>query len=236
MRYEAILFDLDGTLLPMDQERFVKTYFSLLAKKAAPFGYQPEKLINTVWLGMEGMIKNDGTRTNEEAFWTAFTSVYGAEAVKDKALFEDFYQNEFIGAKAVCGFNPAAAKTVRALKAQGCRVVLATNPVFPAVATNRRIGWAGLSPDDFELVTTYENSRFCKPNPAYYTEICRRTGITPEKTLMVGNDVGEDGAAGNAGMGVFFITACLINKGGKPIESFPHGNFDDLLCFVGSHT
>ncbi len=30
---KAILFDLDGTLLPMDQENFTTSYFKLLAKK-----------------------------------------------------------------------------------------------------------------------------------------------------------------------------------------------------------
>ena len=32
---KAVLFDLDGTLLPMDQDLFTKTYFKLLAKKNA---------------------------------------------------------------------------------------------------------------------------------------------------------------------------------------------------------
>lgn len=33
---KAILFDLDGTLLPMDQDEFTKGYFNLLAAKLAP--------------------------------------------------------------------------------------------------------------------------------------------------------------------------------------------------------
>ena len=33
MNIKAVLFDLDGTLLPMDQDIFVKSYFGLLAKK-----------------------------------------------------------------------------------------------------------------------------------------------------------------------------------------------------------
>ena len=31
----TVLFDLDGTLLPMEVEHFTKTYFGLLAQKAA---------------------------------------------------------------------------------------------------------------------------------------------------------------------------------------------------------
>ena len=60
MAITTVLFDLDGTLLPMDQEIFVKTYFSLLAKKLAPHGYEPEALINAVWAGTRAMVKNTG--------------------------------------------------------------------------------------------------------------------------------------------------------------------------------
>jgi len=31
----------------------------------------------------------------------------------------------------------------------GFRVALATNPIFPAIATEKRIRWAGLTPEDF---------------------------------------------------------------------------------------
>mgnify|MGYP000081149430 CR=1 FL=1 len=46
---KTILFDLDGTLLPMDQDAFVKYYMGLLAQKMAPHGYEPEKLVEAVW-------------------------------------------------------------------------------------------------------------------------------------------------------------------------------------------
>ena len=40
---KAILFDLDGTLLPMDQTEFTNGYFKLLAAKMAPHGYDPKQ-------------------------------------------------------------------------------------------------------------------------------------------------------------------------------------------------
>ena len=64
---KIVMFDLDGTLLPMDQDVFVKAYFSELCKKAAPFGYDPEKLIKGVWAGTGAMVKNNGAKTNEAA-------------------------------------------------------------------------------------------------------------------------------------------------------------------------
>ncbi len=232
MGIKAILFDLDGTLLPMDQDVFVKTYFKELAKKLAPLGYESEKLIGSVWAGTEAMVKNDGSKTNEERFWEAFCGIYGKEAIKDLPRFEEFYKTEFQKAQAVCGFNEDAAKTVRKLKEDGYRIVLATNPIFPAIATESRMRWAGLSPDDFEFYTTYENIGLSKPNPNYYLEIIRRLGVEAEECIMVGNDVGEDMIAKELGMEVFLVTECIINKYGKDISEYPQGDFKDLIKFI----
>ena len=65
MAVKAIFFDLDGTLLPMDQELFVKTYLKYLAVKMAPHGYESEKFMKAMWNGVGAMIKNDGSVTNE---------------------------------------------------------------------------------------------------------------------------------------------------------------------------
>lgn len=228
----TVLFDLDGTLLPMDQDEFVAGYFGLLAKKAAPYGYEAKRLINTVWAGTSAMVRNDGSRTNEEAFWRRFAEEYGEERLRDKAIFDEFYANEFAGARSFCGFNPEAAELVRACRRDGLHVLLATNPIFPAVATETRIRWAGLEPDDFELVTTYESDRFCKPNPDYYRDILRRTGVPAAECLMVGNDVSEDMAASALGMEVFLLTDCLINKNQKDISVYPNGGFTRLAAHI----
>ena len=109
--------------------------------------------------------------------------------------------------------------------------MLATNPLFPAIATQSRIRWAGLSPDDFELYTTYETSHFCKPNPDYYREILEKVGCRAEECLMVGNDAAEDLAAAETGMRVFLLTPCLIDRG-RDISSVPHGGFERLHGFL----
>lgn len=228
-----ILFDLDGTLLPMDMEKFTRGYFKRLVAKAAPRGYEPETLIKSVWAGTAAMVKNNGEITNEEAFWNKFSEIYGEEkAAADRPMFDEYYRKEFSDVKADCGFNPAAAETVAALKAKGFSLVLATNPIFPAAATESRIEWAGLDKNDFLLYTTYENSHYCKPNPKYYEEILERLNMKAEECLMVGNDVTEDMIAETLGMKVFLLTDCLLNKENKDISVYPHGGFSELLRFT----
>ena len=234
MSIKAILFDLDGTLLPLDQEKFSATYFKTLAEKLVPYGYDPEKMAKSIWSGVREMMLNNGSATNEEVFWKHFCSIWGKNARKDEPVFEEYYRNEFDAAKAACGYNEKAAKTVRTLKARGYRVVLATNPVFPPIATQKRMNWAGFTPEDFELYTTYDNSSFCKPKVEYYSEILKKMGLSPEEVLMVGNDVREDMVARKLGIKVFLMPECLINRDNEDISQFPSGNFDDLLKYIDS--
>ena len=232
MPITTVLFDLDGTLLPMDQDVFVKEYFGRIAGKLAPQGYEPKRLVDTIWRGTGAMVKNDGSKSNEEAFWEVAVSVYGDQIVKDKHFFDEFYETEFDEIKAVCGYHPAAAGIVHNLKEKGLRVALATNPIFPARATQWRIRWAGLTPEAFDLYTTYENSCYCKPNLDYYRNILVQLKVSAEECLMVGNDVQEDMIARELGMQVFLLTDCLINKTGTDISVYPHGGFNTLAQYL----
>ena len=108
MAVKVVLFDLDGTLLPMDQEEFVKTYFGLLAKRMTQFGYEPQELIKAIWQGTKAMMKNDGTKLNEEVFWDELVRIYGEQCRASEKQFDEFYHYEFIGVKDICGFNPLA--------------------------------------------------------------------------------------------------------------------------------
>lgn len=92
---KAVLFDLDGTLLPMDQDEFTKGYFKLLARKLATRGYEPAELVKNVWAGTAAMVRNDVHCSNEEAFWDTFTEIYGWSARNDIPAFNAFYANEF---------------------------------------------------------------------------------------------------------------------------------------------
>ena len=232
MKITTVLFDLDGTLLPMKQEDFMKAYFEGLARKLAPHGYEKDSLIASILAGTKAMAKNNGDKLNEEAFWDVFSALLGEKTRDDIVYFDEFYANDFCKVQASCGFDKRAADVIKAIKRKGFRVALATNPLFPSTATEQRISWAGLSHTDFELFTTYENSHYCKPNPEYYKEVISKLGVVPEECLMVGNDVGEDMIAESLGMKVFLLTDCLINRENKDISVYPHGSFDELIQYI----
>ena len=229
---KAVLFDLDGTLLPMDQDQFVKGYISSMAADLLPHGYDPKALIQALSLGTEAMYKNDGSKTNEECFWDAFNQIFQRDCRKDLDIFEEYYRTGFQKVQGDCGFSPEAAAVIQAVKEKGLRPVLATNPLFPAIATCSRVRWAGLQPEDFSHITTYENAHFCKPSPAYYQEILDVLGLSPDECLMVGNDAAEDLAAMELGISCFLLTDCLINRNGRDVSDIPQGSFAQLIAFL----
>lgn len=144
---KTVLFDLDGTLLPMDNDVFTKGYFKLLVKKLAPHGYSPQELIDGIWAGTAAMVKNDGSCTNEQAFWKKFSSVFGNKCLEDKPIFDEFYKVDFQLARGFCGFNPKAREAVKTAKACGCAFLLPQilfSPQPQLKAASRGRGWTFL--------------------------------------------------------------------------------------------
>ena len=227
-----IFYDLDGTLLPMDMDDFMSAYFRGICQKLVPHGYDPDALVKNIWAGTKAMVLNDGSKTNEDAFWNEFIDKMGPSSAKDKEIFEEFYRVEFNEVRKVVRPDERIPALIKTCKEMGLIQTLATNPLFPEIATRNRIEWAGLDVNDFTMFTTYENSHYCKPNTDYYVEVMEKVGAKPEETLMVGNDVDEDMIAEKLGMKVFLITGFMLNKHEKDINLFPHGDWDDLMEYI----
>ena len=232
MKITTVLFDLDATLLPLDQDLFVATYFKYLAHKMAQRGFESDKFIKSILAGTQAMAANNGECTNEEAFWKSFVAANGEITEEDKTAFDEFYKVEFQQVQKVCGKNPEAANCVSELRKMGYKVGIATNPMFPSVATHSRVRWAGLDINDLACCTTFEDYHHCKPNPAYYLEVAEKIGVSPEECLMVGNDMDEDMVASAVGMKVFLLKDCLLNRHGKDISLYPQGSFAELMEYI----
>lgn len=235
---KMILFDLDGTLLPMDQDAFTKAYFYALLRKLGELGLpsatedEQKALASAIWRCTDAMLKNDGSCTNEQRFFDTFNAFLGIDLSNKKDVLDEFYKNEFNQVSAICGKNPRIPEIIYALKERGVRVAIATNPLFPLRANEMRISWAGLSLNDFEYCTCYEISKFCKPTLDYYRAILKHLEVDAKDCLMVGNDVREDMVAQELGMDVFLITDCLLNPENKDISAYPHGSWDDFWEYI----
>jgi len=229
---DTILFDLDGTLLPLDPQKFTDVYFPALAEKIVPLGYDGETLIKAVWKGTASMQANSGTTLNHHYFWQTFCDILGGDAASLEPVCDDFYQNEFNIVKTILPKNINHKKLISSLKDRGYTLVLASNPVFPLVAVQTRLSWIGLSTADFDYISHYQNSRFCKPNLGYYTEILANIKKKPEQCLMVGNNLIEDGCISKLGAQVYLVIDMLEGGNMSDIDAFPHGPIEDLEDYL----
>lgn len=230
----TILFDLDGTLAPFMQDDFIRAYFGALVKRLAPMGYEKDALIAALWKGTAAMTRNDGRCLNQELFWNVFAQELGDEIRSSERILEEFYTREFDDVRSVLLSQVDRKPLVDMLRSKGYCVVLATNPLFPAIAIETRLRWIGLSPKDFDYVTTYENIGYSKPNPDYYRAILDQIGKEPEECLMLGNNPVDDMAALKAGIPAYLVTDCIENPDDLPIEEYRHGSFQDAEEFLAS--
>lgn len=232
MAITTVLFDLDGTLLPLNQDEFAKQYFVHLSAFLSTRGYESTQITKALFSGVTAMMENNGRALNETVFWEDFSRFYGEKARNDLPLFDEFYRDYFAALKSITSCNPRMREVIDRVKSAGCTAVVATNPVFPATATEQRIRWAGLTTEDFRLITTYENSRFSKPNPRYYEDLITQLGVFPEECLMIGNDTLDDMIAESLGIHVFLLTDCLVNRQNKDIDAYPHGDVSRLMEYL----
>ena len=211
--FDAILFDLDGTLIHMPQERFTRGTTELMASVAAPqLGMGKEEFIRVLWKGFLSTIANDGKKINSDVFFDATLRDFGGDREKVERCFDAYYRNEFDILKSITTENKDVQRVMREAHRVAEYVILATLPVFPTVAQKTRLGWIGLTIDDFDLVTDLANAHFCKPSPAYYREILDRFDLRPERTMMVGNDVSDDILPTlSLGMQSYLVTDYLLN-------------------------
>ncbi|MBR2861185.1 MAG: HAD family hydrolase [Clostridia bacterium] len=234
MAITTVMFDLDGTLLPMNQDYFIETYFETVVNfVSTERRYDKKELYFAMWAGIKEIMNNNfGARPNDQVFWEQMANRLGERILSDKDCFEKYYATKYQELQRICGFNQHASRTVKMVRQAGANCVLATNPFFPQTAIDARLSWAGVELDDFIHVTTYDKSSFCKPDPDYYREILSVIGAKPEECIMVGNDASDDLAAEQAGIKTFILTDCLINTGKVDLTCVPCGSFIQLQQFL----
>ncbi len=229
----TILFDLDGTLLPLDADMFMKIYFDEMGKYFADL-IDPKMLVSAVWDSTKITVSNIDHKTNEEIFMSAFEKLIEGDLEIYKNRFNEFYDSTFIKAKAAVFENTVIRKSVDILKKKGYMLAIVTNPLFPYKAILQRVQWAGLDPSDFSLITSYEKNHYCKPQIQFYEEVLKDIGKKSEECMMVGNDVQEDIVAGKIGIKTFLIEEHLLHRGKDEIKADYTGNYEEFYAFVSN--
>jgi len=210
--YDAILFDLDGTLLGLDNDHFVNLYFKALGQKLSPW-YPEGEIIPLIVQATEAMMKARGDRG---LLCDVFREAYDRQSTVPFAslepVYDEFYRTEFDQVRTISRPLPLARKVLEQAAAITPRIALATIPIFPRVAIDARLNWGRLSDFPFALITSFENMHTSKPNPNYFLEVAHRLNVAPSSCLMVGNDYRDDMAAVAAGMETYMVLDYALNS------------------------
>lgn len=230
----AILFDLDDTLLTTNLDTFLPGYFQALSAKLAAL-VPPKVLIQALTASTRLMAApHNLALTNQQVFEADFFPRIGVPDALLRPLFDEFYRDDFPRLRSLTHPRPEARAVVQAAFRCCRHVVIATQPVFPLVAIQQRMDWAGVGDLPYQLVTSYENMHTCKPIPGYYLEIASFLGCPPAECLMVGNDPDQDIApAHDTGMATYWSTMPgddatvggdrgTLNQFGEILAALPH--------------
>lgn len=235
----TVLIDIDGTMFPITMKEYLDNYMMLLKNRLETEGYDADKIIKCVYRGLGAMLENDGMYTNEEVFWTAFEDAYYKDGKGDKnirqafeKLLMDFYKTDYGMIRYLGAPEQDVSDCVKILKDKGYQVVAASTPVLPDIAQRERIEWSGCNPDDFALITGYENSCYAKPNLKYYEHLMRVLDKDPGDCLMVGNDVKEDMCAAELGIDVYLIEGYVENKDNADTSIYKSGDWKAFKEYV----
>ena len=204
-KLKAILFDLDGTLIDVDLDKFIPQYLRLLAQGVAHL-IPPKDFIAKILKASKSVERSDGSETNEEIYARAFFPLKGYSRDEIEPYFDKFYEHDFSKLRQYTRKKPEARSVVQDSFEKGYDIIIATTPLLPETAILQRLEWAGVSDFPYHLITTIENSYATKTlvNLLYYEQILEYLGYPAEDCLMVGDEA-KDMIAAKLGMPTFFI-------------------------------
>jgi FMN phosphatase YigB (HAD superfamily) len=231
-RIKAILFDLDGTLLEIEMQKYISIYAASLAACLHDL-VAVDKTVDAIFSAIHALINRaSGQASNAAYFHQHIAGRLGLDAELVERSFAGFLSDGLSILDPLMQPTSLARTLIEQSQERGITVVIATNPVFPEVVVESRLARAGLADFNFQLVTSYENCSRCKPNPDYFSDIMARLNLSAEACLMVGNDTKHDLAARKLGIPTFLVDTWLIDRCQGDFKSDLRGDHSALLEFI----
>jgi len=229
---EAILFDLDGTLLNVEMDAYISGYVRGLARHFSDLANRCRFADTVVTSAFDLLNADQGEQTMEELFLDLLKERLGIDGELFRDRLSQFCHNGLHRLQPLVRPFPLARRILQYCFDNGLRVIIATNPVFPRPVVEARLKWGQLDDFPFELITSYENCRYCKPHRQFFVDILRSQGLAPQQTIMVGNDTEYDLPAQRAGLTTFLLDTCLIDRHNRSAHADFCGSHQDLLELV----
>lgn len=230
---DAILFDLDGTLLRVQMTEFIPRYIEGLAEHCREY-VKPKKFARVMLGAIRGLIRDngDGRMTNEQRVYSTLQQQLSIPEFVLRESFQRFAAGQLDSLQELVRPIPLARKILAECQRRGVTLVLATNPVFPEFMIQARLRWGNLDDIPFHHLTSFENSCYCKPQSGYFREIVDQLELDPERCLMVGNDTHQDLSAAAIGMKTFLVDTWIVEREGTQWPCENRGDHGALQHFL----
>lgn len=206
LRYKAVLFDLDETLISIDAA-YRKAYALLAETDSVHIHLNDEKQYKElVYLGRHY------DRYSRPAAWVPFAEKWGIETPYETfwPAWMDFYTSQATP-------FPWSEPLLIELRRLGIRIGIVTNGRF--ATQQAKIQSCGLLPY-FDDVLISEEIGIQKPDPHIYFLACKHLNVAMRECLFVGDNANTDIAGARAaGMDCLWITSKKANKVGATYYS-----------------
>ena len=224
---KGILFDLDGTLLDIDLNKFYLIYSRHLYENF-PNSMTLGQFTKHYWASTYKTKNHNTRRKNFEVLMEEFLLPFSLTREEAESILRNYYKNEYPKLKNFVNPRPESREVVQYVIKKNFKAVIATDPVFILEAIKARMNWAGIDDLPFDLITHAENFSICKPDLNYFREVLLKIGLKAEECLVVGDD-NNDMVAKLLGCQTFLIKSPMtFLKEDTPKPDFV-GNLKDLI-------
>ena len=223
---QAIIFDLEGTLINVDTADFMRNYLGILAPRFAHL-LSPDKFSKQLLRSLETAQSDPKPRqTNMQTFYDDFSKATGHSFQTLRPIFEEFYEFDFPALRCLVQAIPPGVKVVEYAIQQGFLTAVASNPVLPLMAMQEHVRWGGLTPEHFKIIPSLDYFHFFKPQLGFFREVAESLGVQPENCLLVSGQT-QDLICRELGMKMFFVGTLDSDE-----QTDYAGNLDDLMRLI----
>ncbi|WP_199621269.1 HAD family hydrolase [Paenibacillus alkalitolerans] len=220
MKNQAVIFDLDNTLL--DRKSSLQTFANKLFDKYIDKGFSKEQLFQEL-LEADG----DGYRGKEEVYAELLYKLPW-ENTPSYEEFIDFWNIEFPNSSELMG---GALEVLGQFKSHGYKLGIITNG--KSKVQNRKIDSVHIR-DYFDSILISEEVGCKKPNKEIFDLSIKELKVDPTKSFFIGDHPLNDvfGAA-NAGINAIWLEGCSDWDDSIQIKKYQVvKKLEDILCII----